>query len=78
LGASNLPCAGAAAHIKALERLGWTVARVTGSHHILTKPGNRATLSIPGHKGRDVPRNLLARALTLASITEAEYLNAFR
>jgi len=27
--------------IKALVRLGWTVARVSGSHHILTQAGIR-------------------------------------
>jgi predicted RNA binding protein YcfA (HicA-like mRNA interferase family) len=32
-----------------LERHGWTLARVTGSHHIFTKP-NEPHLSIAVHK----------------------------
>jgi predicted RNA binding protein YcfA (HicA-like mRNA interferase family) len=33
-----------------LQRHGWTLARVAGSHHIFVKPGERHT-SIPVHKG---------------------------
>ena len=33
-----------------LERKGWTLARVAGSHHIFTKPGQHH-LSLPVHKG---------------------------
>ncbi len=33
--------------VRAFENLGWQVARQRGSHVILTKPGNIATLSVP-------------------------------
>jgi predicted RNA binding protein YcfA (HicA-like mRNA interferase family) len=36
--------------IRALARLGWTVVRVSGSHHILTKSGH-PPLTIPVKKG---------------------------
>ena len=35
--------------VKALESLGWQVARLKGSHIILTKEGHIATLSVPNH-----------------------------
>jgi predicted RNA binding protein YcfA (HicA-like mRNA interferase family) len=75
---SDLPCGGAERHVRALQRLGWQVARKTGSHVVLTKAGNPATLSIPDHRGRDVSRKLLARVLKHAGITEGEYLDAYR
>jgi predicted RNA binding protein YcfA (HicA-like mRNA interferase family) len=34
-----------------LERNGWTLVRVSGSHHIFTKPG-RSLISIPVHANR--------------------------
>jgi len=44
-----------------LERRGWQVERVRGSHHVLTK-GDR-TLSVPVHAGRDLGTGLLHKLL---------------
>ena len=35
--------------VKTFQKLGWQVARQRGSHIILTKEGNIATLSVPNH-----------------------------
>lgn len=35
--------------VKAFENLGWEVAQQRGSHIILTKEGEPATLSVPNH-----------------------------
>ncbi|UTA52955.1 type II toxin-antitoxin system HicA family toxin [Lysobacter soli] len=35
--------------IRDLERAGWTLARVSGSHHIFTKPG-KPPISVPHPK----------------------------
>ncbi|MFA7237363.1 MAG: type II toxin-antitoxin system HicA family toxin [Phycisphaeraceae bacterium] len=40
---------------KALESAGWVFMRVTGSHHIFTRPGHQ-TISIPVHAGKVKPR----------------------
>ena len=37
--------------VKAAENLGWTLARVKGSHHLMTKPGV-PTLVISQHANR--------------------------
>ena len=37
-----------------LERHGWTLARVAGSHHIFQKPGDRQW-SVPVHNGKVKP-----------------------
>ena len=50
--------------IKAFEKFGWEVSRQRGSHIILTKPGNIATLSVPNHPtvARGTLRSLIARS----------------
>lgn len=34
---------------KALERKGWTLARIRGSHHIYNRPGARRPIPVPVH-----------------------------
>jgi len=68
-------------HARAFERCGWERVRETSGtnpHIILEKPGVRATLSIPNHKGRDVKRALLQRQIKLAGLTEQQYLDCFQ
>ena len=36
---------------KQLERHGWVFVRISSSHHIFEKPGERNHLSIPVHRG---------------------------
>ena len=60
--------------IKAFEKLGWEIARQRGSHIILTKTGNIATLSIPNHPqvARGTPRSHIARA----GISQEDFMDA--
>lgn len=60
--------------IKTFERLGWEVARVRGSHIILTKQGHPATLSVPNHD--EVARGTLRSLISKAGITVDEFLAA--
>ena len=55
---------------KVVERNGWILKRVTGSHHIYTKQGITVILSIPVHGNRDLPIGTLKRILKDAGITE--------
>ena len=36
---------------KLLEQNGWTLARVSGSHHIFTRPGEPRPFPVAVHKG---------------------------
>ncbi len=36
--------------IRRLEREGWQCMRITGSHHVFTKPAVRDTIVVPHHK----------------------------
>ena len=60
--------------VRALERLGWQVARQRGSHIILKKPGHIATLSVPAHP--EVARGTLRSLLARAGVSVDEFLEA--
>lgn len=57
---------------RVLERHGWTLARVTGSHHIYLKPGVRSRLSVPVHKNEPLKTGTLRALLRLAGLTEQD------
>jgi predicted RNA binding protein YcfA (HicA-like mRNA interferase family) len=61
------------AFCKILERHGWILKRVTGSHHIYTKKGVDCILSIPVHGGRDLPTGLLRKLLKDAGLAENDF-----
>jgi predicted RNA binding protein YcfA (HicA-like mRNA interferase family) len=48
--------------VSALEKAGFAVGRIDGSHHIMHHPDGRRT-TVPVHTGRDIrpgtPRNIL-------------------
>ncbi|VVN45945.1 type II toxin-antitoxin system HicA family toxin [Pseudomonas fluorescens] len=46
--------------IKELEEAGWTLDRVTGSHHIFTHPYNPYTIPVP-HPKKDLPIGTVRR-----------------
>lgn len=62
--------------VSALVSMGWVVTRQRGSHIILTKPGEPATLSVPDHK--EVARGTLRSLLRLANLTVNEFLTYVR
>jgi predicted RNA binding protein YcfA (HicA-like mRNA interferase family) len=55
---------------KVVERKGWELKRVTGSHHIYTKQGFEAIISIPVHGNRDLPTGTLKSILKDAGLSE--------
>lgn len=55
---------------KAVERAGWVLLRVTGSHHIYGKEGSVVRLSIPIHANKPLKHGLLRHLLKQAELTE--------
>ncbi|AXK83326.1 type II toxin-antitoxin system HicA family toxin [Pseudolabrys taiwanensis] len=55
-----------------VERRGWGLLRVNGSHHIYGKPGSVVRLSIPIHGNAALKTGLLRHLLKLAEIDERE------
>lgn len=56
--------------VRLLERAGWTLVRINGSHHILTKAGFRERISVPVHGNRPVKLGLLRSIMKIAGLTE--------
>lgn len=57
---------------RALERHGWTLMRVHGSHHIYGKPGNIVRLSVSVHGNQTLKIGLLKHLLKMAELSEAD------
>ena len=60
--------------VKAFENLGWQVSRQSGSHIVLTKDGEIASLSVPNHK--EVAKGTLRSLIRAANLTLDEFVNA--
>lgn len=71
-----IPSAKAKDVLNAFGRLGWIVARQRGSHIIMIKPGEIASLSIPNHN--PVARGTLRGLIRAANITVPEFLKALK
>ena len=53
-----------------VERHGWVLMRVAGSHHIYGKSGSVVRLSIPVHANRPLKTGLLRHLMKQAGLTE--------
>jgi predicted RNA binding protein YcfA (HicA-like mRNA interferase family) len=56
---------------RVFEQLGWQVARQRGSHIIMVKEGEIATLSVPDHK--EIAKGTLRSLIRSAGITVDEF-----
>lgn len=57
--------------VKVLERHGWSLLRVQGSHHIYGKAGDDARLSVPIHGNQAIKTGLLRYLMKMAGINES-------
>lgn len=57
---------------KVLERNGWVLLRIEGSHHIYGKPGSNVRLCIPIHGNHAMKIGLLKHMMKLANLSENE------
>ncbi len=55
-----------------IERRGWHLLRVSGSHHIYGKSGSVVRLSVPIHGNRPLKMGLLRHLAKLAEIPDDE------
>jgi predicted RNA binding protein YcfA (HicA-like mRNA interferase family) len=55
-----------------IERHGWKLLRVHGSHHIYGKTGSVVRLSIPIHGNRPLKTGLLRHLAKLAELPDGE------
>lgn len=55
-----------------VERKGWQLKRVTGSHHIYEKSDDQKILSIPIHRNQDLKIGTLRALMKIADLTEED------
>lgn len=57
--------------VKALQRAGFIVTRVNGSHHVMRHPDGRSVV-VPVHAGQDMPKGTLRNILSIVGMTADE------
>lgn len=62
---------------RVLEKRGWVLDRVSGSHHIYKHEAMRANLSVPKHN-KDMRTGTLNRILKDAGISRDEFVRLLR
>jgi len=74
---SNLPSIDGRKMIKVLQRAGFEVIRIKGSHHFLRSPDGRATL-VPIHGKETIGIGLFHKILSDCEITVDEFLRLLK
>jgi predicted RNA binding protein YcfA (HicA-like mRNA interferase family) len=55
-----------------LEKHGWNLLRINGSHHVYGKPGRIERITIPIHGNQSLKIGLLRHLLKLAGLEESD------
>jgi predicted RNA binding protein YcfA (HicA-like mRNA interferase family) len=71
---ARLPVLSGREVVRVFESFGWSKARHTSSHIILTRTGHAATLSVPDH--REVARGTLRSLIRQSGLTVEEFVEA--
>jgi predicted RNA binding protein YcfA (HicA-like mRNA interferase family) len=58
--------------IKIIERKGWELLRVQGSHHIYGRDGSIVRLSIPIHGNKSLKKGLLNHFIKIADLRDED------
>lgn len=60
--------------VKVFESFGWRISRQSGSHIVIIKDGEIASLSVPDHK--EVAKGTLRSLIRAANLTVEEFVAA--
>ena len=69
---NKLPSVSGKQVVRALERNGYAVTRIRGSHHFMEAEG-KTSVSVPVHAGRDIARGTLRSILDDVGLTANEF-----
>lgn len=58
--------------VKLLERRGWILKRITGSHHIYSHSSKTEIISVPVHENEDLKKGLQKKLMEIAEIRDEE------
>ncbi|MCS6806990.1 MAG: type II toxin-antitoxin system HicA family toxin [Blastocatellia bacterium] len=70
---SRLPALKPDEVIRKLQKVGFQIDHVTGSHYILRHPDGRRVV-VPYHAGRDIKRGVLRAIIRQSGLTVEEFL----
>jgi predicted RNA binding protein YcfA (HicA-like mRNA interferase family) len=57
---------------RVIERRGWLLARISGSHHIYTMAGRRERIVVPVHGNKPLKIGLLRSLMKIADLEETD------
>ncbi len=57
---------------KAVQKKGWQLARIKGSHHVFVKAGCRERIVIPIHGSKPLKLGLLKAQMKIAELSEQD------
>jgi predicted RNA binding protein YcfA (HicA-like mRNA interferase family) len=70
----KLPVATGRDVVRALERAGFAIDRVVGSHHVMAHPSNpKRTVSVAVHGNRDLKRGTLRAIIRQSGLSVEEF-----
>jgi predicted RNA binding protein YcfA (HicA-like mRNA interferase family) len=58
--------------VRLLQKRGWLLKRINGSHHIFTKEGHQERIVIPVHGNQPLKIGLLKYQMKIAGLTQAD------
>ena len=57
---------------RVLEKRGWVLVRIRGSHHAFEMPGNPIAIIVPVHKNKDLKQGTQHGIMKDASLKESD------
>jgi len=60
--------------VKVFNKLGFSVVRIQGSHHIMKKKGHRCLLTVPVHSGKTLKPGTLRGLIRAAEVSPEHFL----
>lgn len=58
--------------IRLIQKRGWLLKRINGSHHIFTKAGQPERIVVPVHGNRPLKIGLLKHQMKITGLTESD------
>ena len=58
--------------IRLVQKRGWMLKRISGSHHVFIKEGRQERIVIPVHGNKPLKIGLLKHQMKIAGLTEAD------
>lgn len=55
-----------------LEKKGWQLKKIHGSHHVYMMAGRKERISVPAHGNKDLKVGMLKAIMKIAGISEEE------